>query len=97
MTIQMLAGWNGLEDDAVVTLASPAEEARLISLGLARDYTPGMDGRNPVLSNAEQAGVQALVSAPWNQQPVSFDAALARVCVFGQFSDGAYLCTSQTV
>lgn len=63
MTIQMLATWNGLEEDAVVTLASPAEEARLIALKIARDYLPGMDGSNPVLSNAQQAAAQALVSA----------------------------------
>jgi hypothetical protein len=62
MTIQMLATWNGLEEEAVVTLASGAEETRLIGLGLARDYTVGMDGRNPVLSNAQQAATQALVS-----------------------------------
>ena len=62
MTIQMLATWNGLEEEAVVTLASGAEEARLISLGLARNYIPGMDGSNPVLSNAQQAATQALVS-----------------------------------
>ena len=65
MTIQMLATWNGLEEEAVVTLASGAEETRLIALGLARNYVAGMDGRNPVLSNAEQAATQALVSAPW--------------------------------
>jgi lysophospholipase L1-like esterase len=62
MTIQMLATWNGLEEEAVVTLASGAEETRLIGLGLARNYVAGMDGRNPVLSNAEQAATQALVS-----------------------------------
>lgn len=66
MTIQMLATWNGLEEDAVVTLASPAEEARLITLKLARDYTVGMDGRNPVLSNAEQIANQAMVSGAGN-------------------------------
>ena len=47
------------------------------------------------LSQNQVAATQALVSAPWNQQPVSFDAALSRVCVFAQFSDGSYLCTSQ--
>jgi hypothetical protein len=44
---------------------------------------------------AAQAALQALVSAPWNQFPVSFDAALSRVCVFAQFPDGSYLCTDQ--
>ena len=45
------------------------------------------------LSASELAATQALVSAPWNQSPVSFDAAVARMCVFGQFNDGGYLCT----
>lgn len=44
MTIQMLATWNGMEEDGVFTLAG-AEETRLIGLGLARAFTAGrMDG-----------------------------------------------------
>lgn len=61
MTIQMRAAWNGMEEDSIQNLGA-TEENRLIAAGLARDYTPGMDGRNPVFSNAEQAAAQSLVS-----------------------------------
>lgn len=48
MTIQMLATWNGMEEDGVFTL-SATEEARLIAIGLARPYTQGaMDGSGVV-------------------------------------------------
>ena len=60
MTIQQLHTYAG-RSPGVYTLGS-TEEARLIGLGLARDYTPGMDGKNSVFSNAEQAALQALVS-----------------------------------
>lgn len=63
MTIQMLRTWNGLEEDAVYTLPSAAEETRLIGLGLARDYRVGMDGSNPVFST-NGAAFSALVSTP---------------------------------
>lgn len=62
MTIQMRAAWGGFEAGAVTSSFGATEESRLIAAGLARDYTPGMDGRNPVLSNAEQIANQALVS-----------------------------------
>lgn len=64
MTIQQLHTYAG-RSPGVYTLGS-TEEARLIGLGLARDYTPGMDGKNPVLSNAEQAALQSSVSAYGN-------------------------------
>ena len=60
MTIQLLHAYNGASP-GIYTYAA-AEESRLIGLGLARAYTAGMDGRNPVLSNAEQIANQALVS-----------------------------------
>lgn len=44
MTIQFLAQWNGYEEDSIQSL-SAAEEARLVSAGLARFYSQGMDGR----------------------------------------------------
>jgi len=47
MTIQMLAQWNGLEEEAIYTL-SGAEETRLIALGLARAWAENMDGRSAV-------------------------------------------------
>ena len=66
MTIQMLAAWNGLEEDSVVSTLSSAEETRLVAAGLARIYTVGMDGRNPVFSNEQQAGLQGVVSGGAN-------------------------------
>lgn len=66
MTIQMRAAWGGFEAGAVTSSFGATEESRLIAAGLARDYTPGMDGRNPVLSNAEQIANQALVSGAGN-------------------------------
>jgi hypothetical protein len=45
MTIQFFNHWNG--NDGIKTLA-PAEEARLVGLGIARDYTEGMDGQSGV-------------------------------------------------
>ncbi len=65
MTIQMRAAWGGFEAGAVTSSFGATEEARLIAAGLARDYTPGMDGRNPVLSNAQLIANQALVSGAW--------------------------------
>lgn len=53
MTIQMLAAWNGKEDDSIHTLDS-VEESRLVSAGLARFYTPGMDGRSTTVSEVAQ-------------------------------------------
>ncbi len=61
MTIQQLHTYAG-RSPGIYTLAS-AEETRLIGLGLARAYTPGMDGENPVFSNAEQHALQGVVSA----------------------------------
>lgn len=43
MTIQFLAQWNGYEAGSVQTL-STSEESRLISTGLARPFSNGMDG-----------------------------------------------------
>ena len=60
MTIQLLHYYNG-QAPGVYTLAG-AEETRLIGLGLARAYTPGMDGSDPRLSDADVLAVQALVS-----------------------------------
>ena len=62
MTIQLLKPFNGLSPGIYSNLGA-VEEARLIALpgGMARDYTPGMDGSNPVFSNAQQSGLQALV------------------------------------
>jgi lysophospholipase L1-like esterase len=60
MTIQLLQYYNG-QAPGVYTLAG-AEETRLIGLGLARAYTSGMDGQNPVFSNAEQLGLRGVVS-----------------------------------
>ena len=63
MTIQMLRSWNGLEDGEVYTL-STAEETRLIGLGLARDYSPGIDGLSTsMLSLATAAVVEASTSS----------------------------------
>lgn len=81
--------------------ASACAVAVVAGAGGARYYT--MAAGDAVPPGAGQAGagplsadpLQALVSAPWNQLPVSFDARLARVCVFAQFPDGSYLCTSQ--
>ena len=58
MTIQLLHYYNG-QAPGVYTLAGE-EETRLIGLGLARDYTPGMDGINPRLSDAQIAAVPIL-------------------------------------
>lgn len=43
MTIQFLRTWNGYEAGQTVTLGG-GEESRLIGLGLARAWYPGMDG-----------------------------------------------------
>lgn len=72
MTIQMLRSWGGLEQDSVQTLASPSEESRLIAAGLARNYTAGMDGSNPILTAAQTAAVQSLVAGAVNS--ISYNA-----------------------
>jgi lysophospholipase L1-like esterase len=59
-TIQLLHPFNGrspgLYDLGVV------ENERLVSIGLARDYTAGMDGENPIFSPTEMAAVKSLYS-----------------------------------
>lgn len=60
MTIQLLHQYNG-QAPGIYTL-SAAEEARLIGFGLARAYTAGMDGQNPVFSNNEQLAIRSVVS-----------------------------------
>jgi hypothetical protein len=48
----MFRPWNDIP--VGINDLSDAEEARLISLGMARLWVPGMDGENPVLSNRQQ-------------------------------------------
>lgn len=91
MTIQMLATWNGLEEDSVVSTLSGAEENRLVAAGLARVYTVGMDGRNPVLSNAEQLTNQALVSADGNPLQLMVDNAAAILALVGVSFGSTYV------
>lgn len=74
MTIQMLAAWNGFEEDQVVSTLSASEEARLIAAKLARDYVVGMDGmsRQAVVGTpAEAAAFQSLVSGAGIRTPKS--------------------------
>lgn len=62
MTIQLLQPWNGNAPGIYDTFGS-SEEARLVSIGLARVYTQGMDGENPVLDVEELAAVKTAYSA----------------------------------
>lgn len=59
MTIQFLNAWNGYEQMQVVSTLSAAEETRLISLGLARNFVAGstdaQSGRNAILTAAQVA------------------------------------------
>ena len=75
MTIQLLQYYNG-QAPGIYSLAG-AEETRLIGLGLARAYTPGMDGQNPVFSTPEQLAIRGVVSdaGNWLSKPskVAFD------------------------
>lgn len=66
MTIQQLHAYAG-RSPGIYTLAA-AEEARLVGIGLARAYTPGMDGENPVFSNDEELALQSVVSAAGKPQ-----------------------------
>jgi hypothetical protein len=59
MTIQLLHYYDGLSPD-VYTLAGEVE-TRLIGLGLARAYTPGIDGKNTVFSEPQKATALALL------------------------------------
>lgn len=60
MTIQLLQQYNGASPG--IYTYSNAEETRLIGLGLARAYTAGMDGENPVFTTAEIRSTKSLVS-----------------------------------
>jgi hypothetical protein len=108
MTIQLLHYYNGLVPGVYSKLGS-TEEARLISLGLARDYTFGIDGQNPVLSNAQEIGIASAsqVGAVTNLAALTpwfdayADARNAPVLIqcasdsitFGQWSDGTVAST----
>jgi len=72
MTIQLLHPYNGNAPGVYSSMGS-TEEARLIGLGLARAYTPGMDGQNPVFSNGEQLAIRGVVSAAGNMTVNSRD------------------------
>lgn len=65
MTIQLLHTFNGYAP-GIYSSMGPTEEARLVSLGLARYYTAGMDGDNPVFSNSEQRSIRGVVSEGGN-------------------------------
>lgn len=64
MTIQLLHYYDG-RAPGVYTLAG-AEETRLIGLGLARNYTAGMDGKSTDLTDSQEV---AVVSGAWIPVP----------------------------
>ena len=93
MTIQLLQYYNG-QAPGIYSLAG-AEETRLIGLGLARAYTPGMDGQNPVFSNPEQLAIRGVVSAAGNP-PDLLTGPLQHVNITGAISTTATLSATAT-
>ena len=84
MTIQFKYPWNGL--DGIQTLA-PAEETRLVGLGVARVYTPGMDGVSSVPVTASKlpgAGVALDAGGQRSYLGTSF----TRWCIPGKDTSG---------
>lgn len=69
MTIQLLQTYAG-RSPGVYNLGA-TEEARLIGLNLARDYTPGMDGQNPVFTTSEKLGIRGVVSGAWRARTLT--------------------------
>jgi hypothetical protein len=86
-TIQLQHAYAGL-NPGLHDLGS-SENARLVGLDLARYYTAGMDGDNPVLSLAQVEALQAIVDADYNTHEPLRGAALATAIQFRGAADTA--------
>jgi len=103
MTIRMLQAWNGLHQQKIVTTLSGSDEASLVAAGIA---TYDLDGpaenvRMAQLATDAGGNVSGLVGPGGYVGQLKPKAGLTlkaviTKAVFGQFSDGRYLCTDKS-
>ena len=102
MTIRMLQAWNGYPQQAVVSM-SASEETRLVGLGIASFDLDGPAENVRMAQLATDAGgnVAGLIGPGGYVGQLKPKAGLTlkaviTKAVFGQFSDGRYLCTDKS-